>query len=184
MKSGDVCHIMGNPVYKDYCYLRSVEIDPTFAAGWYNLGLSIEPGLVVDYNGVEYGRRECFREAVIVNPRFAPAWNALGNCMPRGKELKLPEGRRVSRKDCFKEALSIDPSLHEAWYNLSVVMKPDEFAEIDGNKYTKNECLRRSGQRHRDRDRDSTESPRSNSSARSSRRSSDDGRGKNNCSIS
>jgi hypothetical protein len=169
LETGAVVQILGNPVFKDTCYIRAVEADPKFAPGWYNLGLTIDAGYVIDYKGVEMGKKECFREAVIARDSFAVAWNSLGMTIRPGKEVKMPNGTRVSKKQCFQKAVTIDPSLHEAWYNLSECLKPDEYAMVDGLQYTKNECMRKSGQRDRDRtEQGSTETPRSNSSGRSS----------------
>lgn len=139
MEKGDIEQVRGIPIYKDTCYLRAVELDERFAAAWFNLGLTMERGLVVDYGRKELSQKDCFARALAVNPRMAAAWTSLG--VATGSKARLCDGTTVTKKECFLRAIQLEHDNAQAWLNLGQCMKVDEWAEVLGARYSRDECI-------------------------------------------
>jgi tetratricopeptide (TPR) repeat protein len=89
------------------CYKKCVELDPTHAAGFINLG-------TLYYNRHDYLLAErYYRKAVEVDPRYALAYFDLGNVLD--ETGRLPDAIRA-----YQAAISLAPTYADAHYNLAL----------------------------------------------------------------
>lgn len=89
------------------CYKRCVELDPTHAAAYINLG-------TLYYNRQDYVQAEQFyRRAIEVDPRYALAYFDLGNVLDE-------TGRLQEAIRAYHSAISLAPTYADAHYNLAL----------------------------------------------------------------
>lgn len=89
------------------CYKRCVELDPTHAAAYINLG-------TLYYNRQDYVQAEHFyRRAIEVDPRYALAYFDLGNVLDE-------TGRLQEAIRAYHSAIALAPTYADAHYNLAL----------------------------------------------------------------
>lgn len=98
---------------------RSVEVDPTFLPGFFDLGLALLARCAL-------GEAEnVFRRAIGLDPSFLPARENLG------KLLKI-QGRLEEAEALYRGILEIDPENVNAWQNLGALLgSAGRFAESE-----------------------------------------------------
>jgi len=88
-------------------YQRTLELDPSHAAGHINLG-------TLFYNRQDYAKaEEHYRRAVEVDPRYALAYFDLGNVLDE-------TGRLQEAIQSYKQAIQLAPTYADAHYNLAL----------------------------------------------------------------
>merc|ERR1719323_62987 len=102
------------------CYVAALEIDPTLAQAWNNLG-TLGGGTV---SGQSRTASECYEAALEINPRDAHAahawyylglgWNFRLDCNGGG----TVSGQFRTAKECYEAALEINPAFADAWFML------------------------------------------------------------------
>ncbi len=91
-------------------YKKCVELDPTHAAGYINLG-------TLFYNRHDYPQAERFyRKAIEVDPRYALAYFDLGNVLDE-------TGRLADAIRAYESAISLAPTYADAHYNLALALE-------------------------------------------------------------
>jgi tetratricopeptide (TPR) repeat protein len=91
-------------------YKKCVELDPTHAAGYINLG-------TLFYNRHDYPQAERFyRKAIEVDPRYALAYFDLGNVLDE-------TGRLADAIRAYVSAISLAPTYADAHYNLALALE-------------------------------------------------------------
>jgi len=91
-------------------YKKCVELDPTHAAAYINLG-------TLFYNRHDYPQAERFyRKAIEVDPRYALAYFDLGNVLD--ETGRLPDAIRA-----YQSAISLAPTYADAHYNLALAFE-------------------------------------------------------------
>jgi tetratricopeptide (TPR) repeat protein len=91
-------------------YKKCVELDPTHAAAYINLG-------TLYYNRHDYQQAERFyRKAIEVDPRYALAYFDLGNVLD--ETGRLPDAIRA-----YESAISLAPTYADAHYNLALALE-------------------------------------------------------------
>lgn len=106
---GAWCEQRGDHAGAVKAYERGLELDPTDAMLWYNLGtVKVQIGDWV-------GAVDALGRATHEDPNFVTAWNSLG--IAYTQLAKLAESVA-----CFDEAISLDPSFKKAWYNRSTTL--------------------------------------------------------------
>jgi tetratricopeptide (TPR) repeat protein len=91
-------------------YKKCVELDPTHAAAYINLG-------TLYYNRHDYPQAERFyRKAIEVDPRYALAYFDLGNVLD--ETGRLPDAIRA-----YESAISLAPTYADAHYNLALALE-------------------------------------------------------------
>jgi len=89
------------------CYNKCVELDPTHAAAYINLG-------TLYYNRHDYVQAERFyRKAIEVDPRYALAYFDLGNVLDE-------TGRLQEAISAYQSAISLAATYADAHYNLAL----------------------------------------------------------------
>lgn len=89
------------------CYKKCVELDPTHAASYINLG-------TLYYNRHDYLLAErYYRKAIEVDPRYALAYFDLGNVLD--ETGRLPDAMRA-----YESAIALAPTYADAHYNLAL----------------------------------------------------------------
>lgn len=91
-------------------YKKCVELDPTHAAAYINLG-------TLFYNRHDYVLAErYYRKAIEVDPRYALAYFDLGNVLD--ETGRLPDAIRT-----YQSAISLAPTYADAHYNLALALE-------------------------------------------------------------
>ena len=98
-------------------FMKVVKLNPTYADGYNNLGVTLH----------EQGKFEsalvAYKKAISIKPNYAEAYNNLGNTL-------LEQGEPAGAISSYKKAISIDSNFAEANYNmgfaLSSINKPEE----------------------------------------------------------
>jgi tetratricopeptide (TPR) repeat protein len=91
-------------------YKKCVELDPTHAAAYINLG-------TLFYNRHDYPQAERFyRKAIEVDPRYALAYFDLGNVLDE-------TGRLADAIRAYESAISLAPTYADAHYNLALALE-------------------------------------------------------------
>jgi tetratricopeptide (TPR) repeat protein len=91
-------------------YKRCVELDPTHAAAYINLG-------TLYYNRQDYVLAErYYRQAIEVDPRYALAYFDLGNVLD--ETGRLPDAIRA-----YQSAITLAPTYADAHYNLALALE-------------------------------------------------------------
>jgi tetratricopeptide (TPR) repeat protein len=91
-------------------YKKCVDLDPTHAAAYINLG-------TLYYNRHDYSQAERFyRKAIEVDPRYALAYFDLGNVLD--ETGRLPEAVKA-----YQSAISLAPTYADAHYNLALAFE-------------------------------------------------------------
>ena len=89
------------------CYKKCVELEPTHAAAYINLG-------TLYYNRHDYVQAErYYRKAIEVDPRYALAYFDLGNVLDE-------TGRLQEAIRAYESAISLAPTYADAHYNLAL----------------------------------------------------------------
>ena len=95
------------------CFVRALEICPTYGLGWNNLGAAIGEGGEVDVMGTRYGAADCFVRALeLVLPdkvnlsHTESAWANLGRTIPDGTTTVIVKGKPYTKQACYAEALN------------------------------------------------------------------------------
>jgi tetratricopeptide (TPR) repeat protein len=88
-------------------YCKTLELDPTHAAGHINLG-------TLYYNRQDYAQaEEHYRKAIAADPRYALAYFDLGNVLDE-------TGRLQQAIQAYKQAIQLAPTYADAHYNLAL----------------------------------------------------------------
>ena len=91
-------------------YKKCIELDPTHAAAFINLG-------TLHYNRHDYPLAErYYRKAIEVDPRYALAYFDLGNVLD--ETGRLPDAVRA-----YQSAISLAPTYADAHYNLALALE-------------------------------------------------------------
>jgi tetratricopeptide (TPR) repeat protein len=91
-------------------YKKCVELDPTHAAAYINLG-------TLFYNRQDHGLAErYYRKAIEVDPRYALAYFDLGNVLDE-------TGRLLDGIRAYQNAISLAPTYADAHYNLALALE-------------------------------------------------------------
>ncbi len=94
-----------------YFYRKSIQLDPTFASSYYNLGFNIE---VFDKNFEE--AKTLYEKAIELEPKNTKAYNNLAGLY--SKELKEPDKAKL----LYEQALEINPFDADVHYNLATLI--------------------------------------------------------------
>ena len=106
--------------------LEAVDLDPTFAYGFYSLGAFLPKHYTHAklMNGRVLALKDIYLEALRFNCELAPAYNNLAVCMQSDEEtVTLNDGRTVCRHQLYLEALKLLPSYQLALSNLHTVLQ-------------------------------------------------------------
>jgi tetratricopeptide (TPR) repeat protein len=91
-------------------YKKCVELDPTHAAAYINLG-------TLFYNRQDHTLAErYYRKAIEVDPRYALAYFDLGNVLDE-------TGRLIDGIRAYQNAISLAPTYADAHYNLALALE-------------------------------------------------------------
>ena len=105
---GTICQELGDDQKaKDY-FEKAIEINPTYAAAHYNLGVTFKE--LEDYQKA----KECLKKAIEINPNYIKAHNILGIIF---HEL----GEHQKAKDCYKKVIEMNPDSFDALSNLASI---------------------------------------------------------------
>jgi tetratricopeptide (TPR) repeat protein len=98
----------GQAVEAESLYRKAIDLEPTMAEAWVNLG------------GILYDRKkfpeafEAYQQALEIDPRYARAYYNVGNCF-------YEFGKFTKALDCYIKALKIDPLYAEAHFNIASI---------------------------------------------------------------
>lgn len=107
----------------NYFYRRSIQLDPTFAASFYNLGYNIE----VFAKGFDEAK-SLYEKAIELDPRNIKAINNLAGLY--SSEFNIPE----KAKELYQMALEINPYDATGHYNLATLISRD-FNDYENARY-------------------------------------------------
>lgn len=94
----------------------SVDIDPTFATGWFQVGnMNAEYGLLA-------ASIACYRRMLEIDDTDAKAWSNLGHRLYHTGEFDEAE-------EATRRALDLDPKLAFAWCNLSLIQSVKGYSD-------------------------------------------------------
>jgi len=88
----------------------AVAIDPAYAEGWFNLGISLDATGQTAMAAAAYGR------AIRLRPDMGEAYSNLGDLHARGNRLALAE-------HCYRRAIALRPDLPQPHVNLGELLK-------------------------------------------------------------
>lgn len=91
------------------CYIRAIELDPTYPVAHFNYGT-----LLKECGRTDEALRE-FRETVRLKPAYAAGWYAIGNIL---REREIVEEAVAS----YRAAVGADPTLDKAHNNLAICL--------------------------------------------------------------
>ena len=99
----------GNLQLGEAQYHKAIDLDPTDALPWSNLGWVLHHSKRLDE------AESAYRKAIELDPNYAMPWNNLGNVLR--DEQRLNEAERTYRK-----AIELDPTNAIPWSNLGVLL--------------------------------------------------------------
>jgi len=137
----DTISVQGTTYANIQCLVMSVEHDPTYTDGWYNIGFYCgQKKTQVVVNGRSYDKRNCLVEGLRHTHDDQRCWYSLGNLLEEGEVVNV-NGKDYSNLGCFSKVLLYNPEDASAWNNAAACITPYETAIINGKHYRQNELL-------------------------------------------
>ena len=115
---------------------------PVTAAAWNQLGRQLSATEKVTFDGVSYGKVECFIQALQLRLQFAPAWNNLGIALEKDGQIVV-DGESYTKRQCFLQSIKCDPKFSRGWHNLGYTLAHDEQVTVNGTPHARKGLLHR-----------------------------------------
>ncbi len=138
--------ISSEEVNEKLCWIKVVEINPSAAIAWYNLGACLDKERTnwVAMNGEPVHKLQCFIKAVTAEPKHSNAWNKLGLCLDReDPELQIAiNGQPINQLQCYINAVEANKYNSNAWYNLGSCLsqKDEKTTVVNGQHVSEQQC--------------------------------------------
>jgi len=111
-------------------YARAIELNPSFAAAYHNLALTLGEEESISISGTDWNRRHLYIKAIEHEPSFAPAYVNLSGLMGPEDTVTVGVGPSLDRCALLLQAIQVDPRCAMAYMNLGICLPPQSMVKL------------------------------------------------------